>query len=426
MKFILREYNMKFQKPKGTKDILPKDIHKWHFVERTIREVTKLFNFSEIRTPVFEHTELFKRGVGIQTDIVGKEMYTFEDKGGDSLTLKPEGTAPVMRAYLENSLSAESPLHKLYYVTSMFRFEKPQAGRYREHMQFGGEIIGSDSIYSDIELILLAKEVYNRCGINNFKLKINSIGKPDERKNYINVLKEYLKKNVMGLSDESKKRLDTNPLRILDSKDINDIKITESAPKIPEHLGSESKNRFDNVVNELAKLGVDFEVDFRVVRGLDYYTDTTFEFISKDLGAQDALGGGGRYDGLIEQLGGKPTPGVGFGSGMERLIIVAEKNGFTFGEPSKPKVYFIALNDDAKEIAFRLMAELRKKNISCETDLLSRSMKSQMREANKMNSDYVYIIGEEEIQKGRGILKKMSDGSQTDTEFDKLWEQLSK
>ncbi|MCI0450377.1 MAG: histidine--tRNA ligase [Chlorobi bacterium] len=416
---------MKFQKPKGTKDILPKDIHKWHFVEKTIREATKLFNFSEIRTPTFEYTELFKRGVGSETDIVGKEMYTFVDKGGESITLKPEGTAPVMRAYLENSLSAESPLHKLYYITSMFRYEKPQAGRYREHSQFGGEIIGSDSIDTDVELILLAKEVYNRCGINNFKLKINSIGKPSERKTYVNALTDYLKKHFNRLSEESKKRLGTNPLRILDSKSPDDLIITKEAPKIIEHLTKDSRNRFDLVLYELTRLGVNYEIDFRLVRGLDYYTDTTFEFISSDLGAQDALGGGGRYDGLIELLGGKPTPGVGFGSGIERLIIVAEKNGFTFGEPSSPKVYFIALNSSAKEIAFKIMMELRKKNISCETDLLVRSMKAQMREANKIGSDYVFIIGDDELKNQKGILKKMSDGSQQNVEFDKLREYLN-
>jgi histidyl-tRNA synthetase len=417
---------MKFQKPKGTKDILPKDIYKWHFAEKTIREVSKLFNFSEIRTPAFEHTELFKRGVGSETDIVGKEMYTFADKGGDSITLKPEGTAPVVRAYLENSLGAESPLHKLYYITNMFRYEKPQAGRYREHSQFGGEIIGSGSIYTDVELIQLAKEVYNRCGINNFKIKINSIGKPGERKAYVNILTEYFKKNFNRLSDESKRRLGTNPLRILDSKSPDDLIITREAPQILEHLTKESRSRFDSVLNELTKLGINYEIDFRLVRGLDYYTDTTFEFISSELGAQDALGGGGRYDGLIEHLGGKPAPGVGFGSGIERLIIVAEKNGFNFGEQGKPKIYFIAMNDQAKEIAFRLMGELRRNNISCDTDLLNRSMKAQMRDANKMNSDYVYIVGDDEIKKSMGLLKKMSDGSQTEVEFDKLREHLSK
>jgi histidyl-tRNA synthetase len=415
---------MKFQKPKGTKDILPKDINKWHFAEKTIREVTALFNFSEIRTPAFEYTDLFNRGVGTETDIVGKEMYTFLDKGGDSITLRPEGTAPVMRAYVENSLSAEQPLHKLYYLTNMFRYERPQSGRYREHSQFGGEIVGSDSIYTDVELILLAKEVYNRLGILNFKTKLNSIGKADERRSYIESLKGYLKVNFGELSEESRKRFDTNALRILDSKNAGDRKITEQAPKILDHLGSESRSRFDEVVNELTRLGVNYEIDFRLVRGLDYYTDTTFEFISEDLGAQDALGGGGRYDGLIELLGGKPAPGVGFGSGIERILMVAEKNGFGFSDPPKPNIYFIALNDDAKKIAFESLAELRKNNISCETDLLGRSFKAQMREANKLECPYVYIIGEEELKKKRGLLKTMSDGSQIETDFDKIAEYL--
>src|SRR4030095_2184528 len=303
MKIILQNYNMKFQKPRGTKDILPKDIYKWHFVEKTISDVTRAFNFSEIRTPSFENTELFTRGVGSETDIVGKEMYTFFDKGGDSLTLRPEGTAPVIRAYLENGMGAESQVHKLYYITSMFRYEKPQAGRFREHTQFGAEIVGSESFYTDVELILLAKEVYNKCGINNFKVKINSIGKADERRNYVNILRDYLKNNINELSVESKKRFESNTLRILDSKDRNDRKVTDAAPKILDHLSDASKNRFDEVINELAKLNVDYEIDFRLVRGIDYYTDTTFEFISSELGSQDALGGGGGYDALVDTLG---------------------------------------------------------------------------------------------------------------------------
>lgn len=415
---------MKFQKPKGTKDILPKDINKWHFAEKTVREVSALFNFSEVRTPTFEYTDLFNRGVGTETDIVGKEMYTFLDKGGDSITLRPEGTAPVMRAYVENSMSAEQPLHKLYYLTGMFRYERPQSGRYREHSQFGGEIIGSDSIYTDIELILLAKEVYNRLGIQNFKIKLNSIGKSGERKSYIETLREYLRGNINELSEESKKRFETNTLRILDSKNPVDRKITEEAPKILDHLGAGSRTRFDDVVNELTRLGVNYEIDFRLVRGLDYYTDTTFEFISEDLGAQDALGGGGRYDGLIELLGGKPTPGVGFGSGIERILMVAEKNGFAFPLPLKPKIYFIALNEDAKKTAFESMTGLRKQGVSCETDLLGRSFKAQMREANKLECPYVYIIGDDELKKAKGLLKTMSDGSQAEVEFNKIAEML--
>ena len=415
---------MKFEKPKGTKDILPDEIRKWHFVEKTIKEVCDLFNFSEIRTPTFEYTELFSRGVGSDTDIVGKEMYTFPDKSGNSLSLRPEGTAPVIRAYLEYSMHASAQLYKLYYITNMFRYEKPQKGRYREHTQFGGEIIGSDSIYADIELILLAKEVYNRCGIKNFKVKINSIGKSDERKVYTAKLKDFLSGHINELSDDSKRRLVTNTLRVLDSKDERDRKITDSAPKILDELGTESKSRFDNVIKELSSAGVDLEIDFRLVRGFDYYTDTTFEFISQDLGAQDAIGGGGRYDGLIELLGGKPTPGVGFGSGIERIIIVAEKNGFTFGEERGIDVYFISMGDEAKKITSVLMRELRTQNISCDTDFLGRSFKAQMREANKLKSKYVYIIGDEEIKSGKGILKDMRDSSQKEIIFSELKSQF--
>ena len=411
---------MKFQKPRGTKDILPKDIGHWHFVENMVREVSKLYNFSEIRTPTFESTDLFARGVGNDTDIVGKEMYTFLDKGGNSITLKPEMTAPVARAYLENSLMAESQLQKLYYISNMFRYEKPQQGRFREHTQFGAEIIGSDSIDSDIEIILLAEEIYKRCGIKNFSIKINSIGKIEERKNYIDTLKEYLKNNFDSLSDDSKRRFETNPLRILDSKNEKDIRLTNNAPKILDHLSPASKSRFDEVIERLKYLGIEIEIDFRLVRGLDYYTDTTFEFISGDLGSQDAIGGGGRYDGLIETLGGKPTPGVGFASGLERVILVAEKNNFKLPEQDKVKLYIISLTPEAKKISVKLIKNLRENGLSSEYDFLGRSLKAQMREANKLDSEFVYIIGEEEINKGAGLLKKMSDSSQKEIEFGDL------
>ncbi len=416
---------MKFQRPKGTKDILPKDIAKWHYVERTIMEVMSLYNFSEIRTPAFELTELFTRGVGSETDIVGKEMYTFVDKGGNSITLKPEMTAPVARAYVENGLQAEAPLQKLFYIANMFRYEKPQEGRYREHTQFGAEILGTDDVNSDIEIILLAKEVYNRCGINNFKVKINSIGKLEERKKYIELLKSYLTVHLDELSDESKRRLEKNPLRILDSKDKKDIEIVNNAPKILEHLEIVSRKRFDNVISGLDKSGVNYEIDFKLVRGLDYYTDTTFEFVSQDLGAQDAIGGGGRYDGLVEIVGGKPAPGIGFGSGIERVIMVAERNNFIFPLLSSLKIYLIALTDKAKELTSKLVYDLRKKGIKCDADLLGKSLKAQMREANKLNSEYVYIVGESELQSGKGILKKMSDGSQAEIPFDELEENLT-
>jgi len=417
---------MKFQKPRGTKDILPKDIEHWHYVENTVREVNKLYNFSEIRTPTFESTDLFARGVGSDTDIVGKEMYTFLDKGGNSITLKPEMTAPVARAYLENSLMAESPVQKLYYISNMFRYEKPQLGRFREHTQFGAEILGSDSIESDVEIILLAEEIYKRCGIKNFSIKINSIGKIEERKNYIDTLKTYLKNNFESLSDDSKRRFETNPLRILDSKNEKDIRLTENAPKILDHLTPASKSRFEEVIDRLKYLGIDIEIDFRLVRGLDYYTDTTFEFISGDLGSHDAIGGGGRYDGLIETLGGKPTPGIGFASGLERVILVAEKNNFKFPEPENVILYFISLTPEAKNISLKLITGLRDSGISCEYDFLSRSFKAQMREANKLNSQYVYIIGEEEINKGAGLLKKMSDSSQSEVAFGDLLKSILK
>ncbi len=411
---------MKFQRPKGTKDILPREMHKWHFVERTIREVMSMYNFSEIRTPAFENTGLFARGIGAETDVVGKEMYTFEDKGGNSLTLRPEGTAPVIRAYLENGMPAESPIQKLYYITNMYRYEKPQAGRYREHSQFGGEILGSDDVGSDVEIISLARQVCIKCGIKDFKVKINSIGKPEERRKYIELLRNYLQEYINELSDDSKRRFDTNPLRILDSKDKNDIRILGDAPKILDNISSESRKRFEKVLKGLEEINIKHEIDFKLVRGFDYYTDTTFEFISENLGAQDAIVGGGRYDGLVELLGGKPTPGVGFGCGIERLMTVAERSSFNFSPEGLLSIYLIPLTEDARVLSSKLCHELRINDISCETDLLGRSLKSQMREANKLNAGFVFIIGESEMQKGKGILKKMSDGSQSEIPFSEL------
>lgn len=415
---------MKFQKPKGTKDILPSEIHKWHYAEKVIRDTMDLYNFNEIRTPTFEQTNLFTRSGGEESDVVGKEMYTFDDKGGNSITLKPEMTAPVVRAFIEHGLASEAPVHKLYYISSMYRYEKPQEGRYREHTQFGGEILGTDDVYADVEIISLVKQIYNSVGVHNFKVKINSIGRIEERRKYIELFRNYLQNHYEQLSIDSKRRLVINPLRILDSKDKNDIEVTEHAPKILEYLGIEANIRFEKVLNGLSIAGVDYEVDFRLVRGFDYYTDTTFEFISQDLGAQNAIGGGGRYDGLAETIGGKHTPGIGFGSGMERMIIVAERNNFKFPPEKAPDIYFITLSDDAKKIAFKEIIELRKSGIKCEYDTLGRSFKAQMREANKTGSKFVYIIGEDEIQKQKGLLKKMSDGSQTEISFNYIKENI--
>lgn len=416
---------MKFKRPRGTKDILPGETYKWQLVERKVREVMSLFNYSEIRTPTFEHTELFKRGIGSSTDIVSKEMYTFKDKGGDSLTLRPEGTAPVVRAFLENSLYASSPVHKLYYIANMFRHEKPQAGRYREHTQFGAEIIGTDSVYSDVELILLAGEIYRNFGIN-YNLKINSIGELDERKKYVSELKNYLSEYSGDLSEDSKKRLESNPLRILDSKDERDIAITENAPKIYDFLSSSSKYRFEKVLDELSSNNIAYEVDFRLVRGLDYYCHTTFEFISSLLGAQSSIGGGGRYDRLFMELGNKQLAGAGFGSGMERVIEAAEKSGYNFGDMKHPLIYFATIGDDASATAFRIMNELRKKGIASETDYMKRSLKSQLRDAGKLKVSYVFIIGEDEIKKGQGILKDMNTGSQKQIPFENLYKVIDK
>lgn len=392
----------------GTKDILPSDIPRWKYLEKTVEGVFSNFNYKEIRTPVFEETALFARGIGEETDIVGKEMYTFKDRSDASLTLKPEMTAAVVRAYLEHSLGAQQSLVKLFYISPMFRQERPQAGRFRQFHQFGAEAIGSSSPLLDAEMIQMAYEILKSLGLKNLIVKINSLGTPETRENYKQLLKNFLNDKKDKLSEDSRRRFETNILRIFDSKVESDQKIIKDAPRLIDHLDDESKNDFEVVKEQLNKTNIPFQVDPALVRGLDYYTKLTFEIDSGSVGAQTALCGGGRYDLLIETLGGKPTPATGFAAGIERILLACEnEKSFSVPEPTID-VYVIRIDNDLESVVSELAGKLRKENLSIDFDYLQRSVKAQMREANKMNARYVLFIGGDEYKEGMMNLKNMS------------------
>ncbi|MCU7496909.1 MAG: histidine--tRNA ligase, partial [Ignavibacteria bacterium] len=404
----------------GTKDILPSDISKWKFVESIIDKTMQGFNYKEVRTPVFEETALFSRGIGEATDIVSKEMYTFLDKGGTSLTLRPEMTASVVRAFIEHSLAAKQNLNKLYYIAPMFRQERPQAGRLRQFHQFGAEAIGSTSPALDSEIIIMAYDILKSFGLKNILVKINSLGVPESRENYKAKLREYLQGKVAGLSEDSRKRFETNILRIFDSKEECDQKIMQDAPLLIDYLDEESLKHFESVKALLKQAGVPFEIDPKLVRGLDYYTKTTFEIVSGSVGSQSALCGGGRYDLLVEQLGGKPTPGVGFAAGIERILLACENENSLNIPVESIDLYIVRLDNGLQPNVFDLGLHFRRKGITSEFDYLERSVKAQMREANKLNARYVIILGGEEYQKGELVLKNMLDGTQENVSLDNM------
>lgn len=411
---------MKFKSIKGTKDVLPGDVEAWQRVEETIRGVMKNFNYKEIRTPVFEETALFARSIGELTDIVSKEMYTFKDRSEDSLTLRPEGTASALRAYIQNNLGEQSPLTKLYYIGPMFRQERPQAGRLRQFHQFGAEALGSQSPQLDVEIMLIALEVYRRLGIKQCALKINSVGCQNCRPPYKQKLTQALQQVQAQLSAESQARVQQNPLRVLDSKNEKDKELTKNAPLIKDFLCEECKSHFEAVQSLLKGNNIEFEVDGRLVRGLDYYTKTAFEITSAALGSQDALAGGGRYDLLVEELGGKPTPGVGFAAGIERLIMVLQKRGENIGAETGPTLFIATLDETTRAWAFIQANQLRSKGIAVEVDYLTRSLKAQMREANRQQVKYVIVIGENELKSGEAKLKNMSDGTEATVRLNEL------
>ncbi|MBV6421142.1 MAG: Histidine--tRNA ligase [Ignavibacteriaceae bacterium] len=394
----------------GTKDILPSDIPRWKYLEKTVESVFGNFNYKEIRTPVFEETSLFARGIGEETDIVGKEMYTFKDRSDTSLTLKPEMTASVVRSFVEHSLGAQQSLVKLFYISPMFRQERPQAGRFRQFHQFGAEAIGSKSPLLDAEMIQMAYEIFNSLGLKNLTVKINSLGTPETRENYKKILKNFLEDKKNNLSEDSRRRFETNILRIFDSKVESDQKIIKDAPKLIEHLDEESKNDFDVVKDQLKKSNIPFIIDSTLVRGLDYYTKLTFEIDSRSVGAQTALCGGGRYDLLIETIGGKPTPATGFAAGIERILLACENEKSFIVPIATIDVYLIRIDNDLEIVVSELAVKLRKENLSVDFDYLQRSVKAQMREANKLNAKYVLFIGGDEYKQGMINLKNMATG----------------
>jgi len=410
----------------GTKDILPSDIPRWKYLEKTVERVFASFNYKEIRTPIFEETALFARGIGEETDIVGKEMYSFTDRSDTSLTLKPEMTAAVVRAYLEHSLGAQQPLVKLFYMSPMFRQERPQAGRFRQFHQFGAEAIGSKSPLLDVEMIQMAYEILKSLGLKNLTVKINSLGTPETRENYKKLLKEFLEDKKNKLSEDSRRRFETNILRIFDSKVESDQKIIKDAPKLVDHLDEESKADFEVVKDQLAKYEIPFEIDPALVRGLDYYTKLTFEIDSGSVGAQTALCGGGRYDLLIETLGGKPTLATGFAAGIERILLACE-NEKSFTVPVQSiDVYLVRISDELESFVSEIAGKLRKENLLVDFDYLQRSVKAQMREANKLNAKYVLFIGGDEYKEGLMNLKNMSNGVEEKIKFDKVDTIISK
>lgn len=400
--------------PKGTKDVLPAQSGKWQYIEGKIRDICARFGYREIRTPVFEHTELFLRGVGDTTDIVQKEMYTFLDKGDRSITLKPEGTAGVVRSFVENKLFSAAQPTKMYYLsTPVFRYEKPQAGRLREHHQFGIEVFGSSQPSIDAEVITVALSLLNTLGIDSLELNINSIGCKECRPKYNQALKNFLESKKDGLCKNCKERMVTNPLRTLDCKEESCREIVADAPTMLDFVCDECKSHFDGLKKRLDSIGVAYKINPFIVRGLDYYTKTVFEIISTGIGAQGTVCGGGRYDGLVEEIGGPVTPGIGFGMGIERLILVLESLGIDLPEPSVCDVYVCTLGDAASMKGFSITAELRQQGVKAECDHMGRSMKAQLKYANKIGASKVIIIGDDEIEKGVAVVRDMTKSEES-------------
>lgn len=398
-------------KPRGTEDVLPKDSKLWQYIENTARRVCELYGYKEIRTPVFEHTELFQRGVGDTTDVVQKEMYTFEDKGGRSITLKPEGTATLVRSYIENSLYANPQPTKLSYIIPCFRYEKPQSGRLREFHQFGIECFGASSPATDAEVISLAYMFLSELNLKGIKLNINSIGCPVCKKEYNQKLRAYFEEYKDQLCPTCLERLEKNPMRIIDCKSEICSKIAEKAPKMVDYLCEECHTHFEDTKERLDNMGIEYTVNPDIVRGLDYYTKTVFEFVSDCLGAQSTVCGGGRYSGLVEELGGKPADGIGFAAGLERLILVLKaQQGESAEIESAPQLFVATMGDAAEKTAQKLIFDLRCAGVHAEQDLCGRSLKAQMKYADKLSSKYSIVIGDDEIAGNKAILKDMSTG----------------
>lgn len=403
---------MKFRAIKGTKDILPNESPLWQKVESVVRKTMHTFGYREIRTPVFEQTGLFARSIGELTDIVSKEMYTFLDRSEESITLRPEGTAAALRAYIQHSLGEQASLTKLYYIGPMFRQERPQAGRLRQFHQFGAEALGSGAPQLDVEMMVIPLSIYSTLGITTHSLTINSVGCPQCRPRYKEVLQAALRQVYDKLSPESQRRVENNPLRVLDSKDENDRILTAKVPLIHDYLCDECSTHFRSVCSLLEMLGIPYRVDARLVRGLDYYTKTAFEITSSALGSQDALAGGGRYDVLVEELGGNPAPGVGFAAGIERLLMVLKATQNDVVPSFAPELFIVAMDEPSRAYAFRKAMELRARGRTVEIDYHNRSVKAQMREAHKQQARFVLVVGDAELATGEGKLKEMATGKE--------------
>ncbi len=412
------------QRPKGTRDLLPEDTNKWQYVEKKVKDVLEEYGFREIRVPVFEYTELFQRGVGETTDVVQKELYTFDDKGGRSITLRPEGTAGAVRAYLENGMSSKPSPVKLWYNMGMYRYENVQKGRLREFHQIGAELIGSKSYLADVETILLGDSIFKALNIQDVELNINSIGCPKCRKEYQKALRDFIGDNFDKYCDVCKTRFEKNPMRILDCKEKVCKELNIGAPRMFDYLCDECKEHFEKVKEALKSVDMNFKIDSSIVRGLDYYTKTVFEFVDKKSGLT-ALGGG-RYDGLVEEFGGTPTPAVGFASGIERIMDMFEENNKDVVKENIPDVYILSAGENENIAAMKLSENLRKLGIKVEKDLLERSFKAQIKYADKIKARYLIVIGEEELSLKKCKIKNMTTGEEkeVDLEVNKIQENL--
>lgn len=416
---------MLIKAPRGTKDIVPAEAYKWNYLEGKFRDLCRLYGYEEIRTPIFEHTELFKRGVGDTTDIVQKEMYTFKDRGDRDLTLKPEGTAGVIRAFIENKMYAETQPTKLFYITPCFRYERPQSGRQRQFHQFGVEALGSDTPSLDAEVISLAMQFLGEAGLKDLTVSINSVGCPVCREEYNQLLKDYLAAKADVLCDLCNDRRDKNPMRVIDCKNETCRANIVDIPLMADHLCENCKDHFSQLKLYLDEMDINYVVDKKIVRGLDYYKRTAFEIISNDLGAQSTVCGGGRYDGLVEQIGGPSGySGIGFGLGAERLLLTLEANGVEIGNPNHTDIFVVTIGDKAKLKSFSILKDLRDNHISADKDHLDRSLKAQFKYSNKINAKYTIVIGDDELDKDEATLKNMETGDQKLIKISELVEEL--
>ena len=404
------------QKPKGTKDILPDEVFKWQYIEEKVKKIFENTGMKEIRVPVFEHTELFSRGVGETTDVVQKEMYTFEDKGGRSITLRPEGTAGVVRSYIENGMASMPTPIKLWYEMAMYRYENVQKRRLREFRQIGTEILGTSSYLADVEAIMLGVRIFEELNIPNVKLNLNSIGCPECRKKYQDALREFIRPNLDKYCDTCKTRYEKNPMRILDCKEKRCKEMNQGAPIILDYLCDDCREHFENVKTMLTKLGVDYEIDAGIVRGLDYYTRTVFEFVSEDDGL--TVLGGGRYDGLVKEVGGQDTPAVGFAMGVERLLEVFDRYNKDLVKEKSMDLYIANIGEKANDFATKLVLELRNAGVFVEKDICERSLKAQFKYADKNNAKFVLTLGDDEVEAEKARIKNMQNGEEVEIELD--------